>query len=192
MRLVRQIAAAMQASLQFRKAGMFDPAHGAVAESMHALAGIDLRRVLDTTLDDLRVMLQFGHELHMPERAALIATLLEEEGRVRESSGADATPVYIRCLELLTELAPAELPEYAPAPAALLASIARCHEGAGRLADAEDALFRLLDVDPSAVDDGLAFYDRALLLDDAALERGGLPREEVEESRREILARKAG
>jgi tetratricopeptide (TPR) repeat protein len=62
----------------------------------------------------------------------------------------------------------------------------------GRFGHGEDALFRVLDIagdDPDVVERGKAFYDAVLLRTDEELKQGGLPREEAEESRRELLAR---
>jgi len=58
----------------------------------------------------------------------------------------------------------------------------------GRFARAEDALFSWVEGgDVSARAEGLAFYEQLLALDDAELERGDLPRAEVEQGRREFL-----
>jgi len=60
-------------------------------------------------------------------------------------------------------------------------------EARGRFGQAEDALFAWLAVgDPAAVREGLAFYDRLTSLNDEALERGELPRAELEQGRREF------
>ena len=58
----------------------------------------------------------------------------------------------------------------------------------GHFARAEDALFAWLESgDEKARTEGLDFYDRLLTLDDAELERGDLPRIEVEQGRREFI-----
>jgi hypothetical protein len=60
-------------------------------------------------------------------------------------------------------------------------------EARGRFAAAEDALFAWRDTgDPAARAEAGAFYERLLALDDGALERGNLPRSEIEEARREL------
>jgi hypothetical protein len=67
--------------------------------------------------------------------------------------------------------------------------LAAYFEARGRFAQAEDALFAWLAAgDPAAVRDGLAFYDRLAGLNDEALERGDLPRAELEQGRREFTA----
>src|SRR5207245_11050876 len=59
------------------------------------------------------------------------------------------------------------------------------YETRGMLDKAEDALFDWLDTsDPEAPNSGLAFYERLSAKNDQDLERGGLPRDEVEEGDR--------
>ncbi len=63
------------------------------------------------------------------------------------------------------------------------------NEKAGNYADAEDCLFKALDVvgnHPQILLRGKAFYDEARKQADNRLEKGGLPREEVEDSLSEI------
>lgn len=63
-------------------------------------------------------------------------------------------------------------------------------ELAGRYAEAEDALFkvvRLIGPEPRVIERGLKFYETLKTLDDARLEAGNLPREEVEESHIQLL-----
>jgi tetratricopeptide (TPR) repeat protein len=67
-------------------------------------------------------------------------------------------------------------------------------ELAGRFDDAEDSFFKVLDLagdNPDVISRGMKFYDSLLSHSDDELVAGGLPREEVEESRRELLARAA-
>lgn len=63
------------------------------------------------------------------------------------------------------------------------------HEAAGSFGEAEDALFRALEIipgHPQLVEHGRAFYKRALTYDDDALEEGNLPRDEALESLAEL------
>ena len=55
---------------------------------------------------------------------------------------------------------------------------------------AEDVLFDWLDSgDRNARENGLAFYDRLSARSDEELQRCGLPRQEIEEGRGEVLKR---
>jgi tetratricopeptide (TPR) repeat protein len=60
-------------------------------------------------------------------------------------------------------------------------------EARGRFSHAEDALFAWLAIgDPAAMTEGSALYQRLSERDDDVLERGNLPRAELEEGRREF------
>lgn len=66
------------------------------------------------------------------------------------------------------------------------------HERCGRFAQAEDSLFKVLDLlpdDPNVVKRGEAFYQKLLGLSDEELEAGDLPREEVQESLEDLRKR---
>jgi hypothetical protein len=67
--------------------------------------------------------------------------------------------------------------------------LAQYFESRGHHAKAEDAVFAWLETgDPKARSEGRAFYERILKLDDAALERGGLPRAEAEQGMKDFVA----
>jgi tetratricopeptide (TPR) repeat protein len=71
-------------------------------------------------------------------------------------------------------------------------AVARVLEALGRYADAEDALFELIDErpdDPGPVDEAIAFCQRLRPLEPEELEAGGLTRQEVDSTLAELLAR---
>jgi tetratricopeptide (TPR) repeat protein len=71
-------------------------------------------------------------------------------------------------------------------------AVARVLEALGRYADAEDALFELIDErpdDPGPVDEAIAFCQRLRPLEPEELEAGGLTRQEVDDTLAELLAR---
>lgn len=59
-------------------------------------------------------------------------------------------------------------------------------EEQGRYAEAENALYRLLDQHEITEEEGLAFYQRMMARSDEELEAGGLPRAEVQEGAEEL------
>ena len=66
-------------------------------------------------------------------------------------------------------------------------------ETRGHYAKAEDTIFVWLESgDARARDEGRAFYERLLKLDDATLEQGGLPRAEAEQGRKDFVAKSGG
>lgn len=64
------------------------------------------------------------------------------------------------------------------------------YEYTGRFDKAEDVLFSLIDEDNSYLDKGIDFYERLLKFNNAELENGNLPRNEVEESLKDLLSKK--
>jgi Family of unknown function (DUF6483) len=75
-------------------------------------------------------------------------------------------------------------------PAAVLKKLLSYFEARTMLAKAEDVLFDWLDTgDPEAPAGGLAFYERQAAKPDEELNRGELPRDEVEAGREEIIQR---
>jgi hypothetical protein len=64
------------------------------------------------------------------------------------------------------------------------------YEARGMFAQAEDVLFQWIEIgDAEAKQAGAEFYERLLGKSDEELERGDLPRAEVEQGRDELLAR---
>lgn len=75
-------------------------------------------------------------------------------------------------------------------PPALWHRLVRYFEAREQFALAEDALFGWVETgDASARTQGLSFYERLLARTDADLERGGLPRPEVEQGRDDLRQR---
>jgi tetratricopeptide (TPR) repeat protein len=71
-------------------------------------------------------------------------------------------------------------------------ALARVLEAQGRYADAEDALFEVIEAEPDdlgPIDAGILFYQRLLARDDGDLEAGDLPRDEVKDGLAELLRR---
>jgi hypothetical protein len=99
----------------------------------------------------------------------------------------------------------AELPEYVPRleqlvealrreslPLEIQAALMQHYERVGEFAKAEDALFAMIETEPShdgLGEFGLQFYERLLRQPDATLEAGNLPRDEVQASMAELKAR---
>ncbi|MCD9025999.1 DUF6483 family protein [Cohnella silvisoli] len=59
------------------------------------------------------------------------------------------------------------------------------HESNGQLAEAENLLYELQEDEAVSAEEGFTFYERLSAYDDSVLESGGLPRNEMEEGRRQ-------
>lgn len=147
------------------------------------------------------------------EKCLLVAAVLNQLGLVAAAQQRPevSRDCFLKSLHLLLglQLRNATLPslEHAPTLAELLerlqpeplpprtyGALMLFHEQNAQFAQAEDALFLLLDTVPDSrdmLDLAEAFYRRLGALNDETLAGGGLPRAEVEDGLREILARRA-
>jgi hypothetical protein len=136
------------------------------------------------------------------EKCLILATLLDHLGTVLagQDRHSEARECLLKALHILLGIMlqpdnPA-LPEYAPRvetlceklantdlPSRTYAALMLYHEQIGLFAKAEDDLFALREAAPTdadVVEMGVAFYQRLLARDDAALDAGNLPRAEIE------------
>jgi hypothetical protein len=139
------------------------------------------------------------------EKVILLADVFYQQGELltlRKGSGAARRP-FLLALGLYLESARhgfvsldlikktdtlVERMSDAPLPVPILRRLFAYLEDRALYATAENALYEWLDQDSTAAaPEGLAFYDRLLKKIDADLERGGLPRAEVEEGRNKLL-----
>jgi hypothetical protein len=176
----------------------------------HVGSGANLVRRLGSD-DLLDVLRSAGHV--DAERAYLLAALLEVDAAALAAGDDDtaalASALRARALDLLLEAALAEVGEGdvderverlrrdVARPDRSEATWRRLHAFdvfRGAYARAEDTLFAWLEHAPgdAALAAGSAFYDHLALLDDAALDRGGLPRDEVAEGRAAFSAAARG
>jgi hypothetical protein len=200
MRLIQQLGIAL-GQIIFRKGREeYDEAEAIISRTALSLLGVDmtlLRRLSDEGIISL---------LRRPDTADVgpfiaAAELLAEQGDIDEARGLPDAGYDCRqkALSLFLEacLAAPEVcdDEYAekidaltgqlgdyPLPPTIRRKLFAYYEQAGDYARAENVIHHMLeDGDPVAWAQGVAFYERLREKDDAELEEGGLPREEVEE-----------
>lgn len=207
LRQVEMAAQMLARILGLASQGRRDQAIGLFDQAYQPLVGMSGRVVAALTEEQLLTLLTSGSSPDA-RRVAVAMELLVVEGDLHDQAGraADAAARYRRALGLAAYLAghTTSLPD--PALAERLAAragaldlpprqrmdLCRLQEAVGRYADAEDSLFEVIDGDPddgAAVDQGIAFYQRLLAKEDADLEAGGLPRDEVRAALAELLRR---
>jgi tetratricopeptide (TPR) repeat protein len=207
LRQVEMAAQMLARILGLASQGRGDQAIGLFDQAYQPLVGMSGRVVAALTEEQLLTLLTSGSSPDA-RRVAVAMELLVVEGDLHDQAGraADAAARYRRALGLAAYLAghTTSLPD--PALAERLAAraaaldlpsrqrmdLCRLQEAVGRYADAEDSLFEVIDGDPddgAAVDQGIAFYQRLLAKEDADLEAGGLPRDEVRAALAELLRR---
>lgn len=145
----------------------------------------------------------------IPEKQVSLADLLKEQGelyawqqKATESQHSFALALGLYLETLRTSTVSMDLIEKTERlieqtkgsrlPTEVLKRLLSYYEARGLLAKAEDVLFDWLDAgDPDASAGGLAFYERQTSKSDEELQRGDLPRDEVESGRMELMKRRA-
>lgn len=202
LRLIEEFTRALSRIQEMMAGRRPDEAQRALDQQLQELAAADRAAVLRlSTTEILARILRKGTAHDVQTRTFFLVALLRESGDLAEVQG-DATLAQesrIKALRLLLSVFdrsdPSESPRFAPSVDALLSHLsAECippdlhaqvmhhFERQGRYADAENALFHLLDQTPRSpefVAFGTAFYQRLNGLSDASLERGHLPRPEL-------------
>ena len=209
MRQIEQVGQMLAAIMGLAKGGRGDEALGMFDEAYKPLLGVGSRVV--AVLDDGQLvdMLTSGSNPDM-RRVAMALELLKTEADLYAGTGqaGEAAVRYRRAVALAgclaarserlldRELAASllERAEELELSAAQRLAVARVLEALGRYADAEDALFELIDEapgDPGPVEEAIAFCQRLRPLEPEQLAAGGLPIEEVNATLAELLRRPA-
>src|SRR5512133_1675764 len=203
MRQIEQVGQMLARILGLAKGGRGDEALGMFDEAYKPLLGIGSRVV--AVLDDGQLvdMLTSGSNPDMRRVSMALELLKAEAGQAGEAAVRYRRAVALAgCLaarseRLLDRALAADLLERAEElelSASQRLAVARLLEVLGRYADAEDALFELIDEapdDPGPVEEAIAFCQRLRPLEPEQLEAGGLPLDEVNASLAELLRRPA-
>jgi tetratricopeptide (TPR) repeat protein len=205
MRQIEQIGQMLAHILGLAAGGRREEALGMFDEAYRPLVGVGSRAV--AALDDRQLvdLLTAGPSPDM-RRVALALGLLKAEADLYAGAGqpAEAAARYRRALALAGSLAARSerLLDHELAAGLLeragdleltrpqRQAVARVLEALGRYADAEDALFELIDErpgDPEPVERAIAFCQRLRPLEPERLAAGGLTLEEVNASLAELL-----
>jgi hypothetical protein len=183
-------------------------------EEFKRATGLDSETVLRLSETELLAkLIQSDSGQSVREKMLFLTTLLKETGDISVSEERDeqGRACYLKGLNLLlNSLARNEIyevPEFVPKVEEFVAALADSelpvttnallmehYERTGQFARAEDALYAILDAEPSnqaAVEFGISFYERLQKQSDARLEEGNLPRLEVETGLKELSGRKA-
>ena len=199
MKMIAQLARAMEHILSLRKSKRHDDAMREVDLALQRIVGLNSQLINSLTPESLREALRGGVGFDVG-KALVIADLLKIEGDILRERGEDeeADERYFKSLFLYGEAFGEEvkidgsrfvdnvqrvlfeLNEYA-LPVAMREKIVAFLEENGKYSAAEDILFDMLeDDDTEAVRAfGRSFYERLLERSDEELARGNLPREEL-------------
>jgi hypothetical protein len=200
LRMINQLANVLASVLGLMKVRRYDEAVEGVEASSKQLLGMDLRFLTSLTDSEFVRLLSLGDRFDV-EKCVVVAELLrivgdirQQQGRERDGSRCHATALSL-FLELLRHEAGILPQEYCEKieklaeslPSAELSADVRkklflYYESVGRFEKAENLLFGIVEQDVSFMDDGLRFYGRLRMRSDEELERGNLPRNEIESS----------
>jgi tetratricopeptide (TPR) repeat protein len=207
MRQIEQVGQMLAAIMGLARGGRGDEALGMFDEAYKPLLGVGSQVV--AVLDDGQLvdLLTSGSNPDL-RRVALALELLKAEADLYEGAGrpGEAALRYRRavalagCLaarseRLLDQRLAGELLDRAEKLELTVTqrlAVARVLEALGRYADAEDALFELIDDrpgDPEPVEEAIAFCQRLRPLEPERLEAGGLTLGEVNDTLAELLRR---
>jgi hypothetical protein len=204
-RQIEALAMTLARLMGLKESGELGPYAAGLRSASRELSGLDLEMVAALTDDSLLSVLTADGELDVA-RCVILAALLTRQGEIHEGEGRiwSAVARYRKSLTLLTEALlhdeQLQTREFIPQvedllarlsdeemPTPLLHRLFRYQEAVGNFARAEDALYALREADYAGIDDEAAiFYRHLLTLPDEALEKGGLPRAEVEEALEEL------
>jgi hypothetical protein len=212
LRIIQQLAQVFARALGLRRAGKHEEALALFDDSALKTFGLTMRVALALSTSDLVALLKDKHGSTL-RSASLLAELLMHDGDTRAEQGAAERGRLSHQRALALVLAAAELPDNTPEelePASVVADdlrrrlgdasipvdelrrAAQLHERAGAFASAENAHFVMISragEAPKALAGAREFYERLRARGDDDLERGGLPREEVEEGLRALAAK---
>jgi hypothetical protein len=205
LRMIHQLAQVVAKVLKLSGANQHQDALEVIQLSSKQLLGMDLR--LLTSLSDAEIirLLSLGERFEV-EKCVVTAELLRLIGEVNERQADEQGTYrsYTVSLSLLLELLFREsetLPkEYFDEiemmigkltsyglPADLQRKLFRFYGIVGRYDQAENVLFDLVQNDPGFGAEGVRFYERLRTKSDEELQRGNLPRNELESGLTELL-----
>ena len=207
MRQIEQVGQMLAAIMGLAKGGRGDEALGMFDEAYKPLIGVGSQ--VAAVLDDGQLvdLLTSGSSPDL-RRVALALELLKTEADLYSEAGqpGEAAPRYRRAIALAGCLAARserlldrrlagdllDRAEKLELTVTQRLAVARVLEALGRYADAEDALFELIDDrpgDPEPVEQAIAFCQRLRPLEPERLEAGGLTLGEVNATLSELLLR---
>ncbi|XID95922.1 DUF6483 family protein [Paenibacillaceae bacterium WGS1546] len=205
-RLLTQAGLALGKAMKLREQQKHQEAFDLIDEFLGKELRLRSRLAMGLSDEDLLGMLSVTGTPNA-ESVAVVAAFLQREADLFADLGqpGESVPRYAKALrlnlfllrngeevdgwdlresvgELLDSLSPYEL------DSATKRALWEWHEAEGRLAEAENLLYELQDEDAITEQEGQAFYERLSAFEDERLAAGGLPREELEEGRKQWAA----
>jgi hypothetical protein len=205
MRMIHQLAQVIAKVLKLSEVNQYDAALEEIQQSSKQLLGMDLRFLTSLSDTEFIRLLSLGERFEV-EKCVVAGELLRLIGEVREREADEQGKynAYTTSLSLFLELLFREsevLPkEYFDEIDVLIGKVSSYELSpdlrqklfyfygiVGRYDVAEDVLFDLVQDDPEFGAEGVKFYEGLRTKSDEELERGNLPRNEIEAGLTELL-----
>jgi hypothetical protein len=216
MRIIEQFVEVLNHVLHLRRGGSLQEARLYIEQHIGRLVGIEPEDVATRSAAELTAEIRGRLSRHqqpqlVSDQLVVLAGLLHESAHISDEAGDQprALEERLKALDLYVEVLTVDEPGCAPAEAAVdvileelpdlpapatMRKLVDVFEASGRFDEAEDWLFHLIDATPDnekLLTDGIAYYERLLTLDDAALREGGLPADEALAGLADLLERQA-
>lgn len=207
LRMIHMLAVVLARVLKLRETNQYDEAYDVIQQASRQFVGMDAK-MLDSLSDaELIRLLALGDRFDV-EKCVVAAELLRMAGELEELQGKhdESYESSVRSLNLYLELLfretgamPKEFFEKVDLLIESLSSyelplefrqkLFRYYDHSGRYSMAEDILFDIIAEDPGIAHEGIRFYERLMGKSDEDLNRGNLPRHEVESGLLELTKR---
>ncbi len=216
LRQIEQIGSAYGAlirSAEERKGLQYRAVGETAEQTLRQHFGLSMATAKERSAEELIGLARMGSSVYagdgtVGDRLTLLAAILRDladsdaaEGNVEEAAIGRIKALQIFLTVLIEEDVASEFASGAveplrdvlgsyELPPAVKELLWRYAEQSGDFAGAEDWLFALLEEDPGALEQGIAFYERLTHFTDAELAQGNLPRAEVAASLAELRTRR--
>jgi hypothetical protein len=208
LRMIEEFTRALSRITALKADQRWDEANAAIEEELKQLFGSDTAALARKSETELLALAIRGQPTQATfDRVAILVRLIYEaaEASAARGAAAESDDLYIKGLNLLLEMLVREdenrPPAFLPAIDAFLnplqnrlplvsrGLLMRRYEQTGEFSKAEDALFAMIEADPTnaaIIELGNSFYGRLKGQSDAALEGGNLSRQEIAEGLAEL------
>lgn len=215
LRMIEELIQVLSRINSLKRAQKWEDASAELTAELNRLVGSDPVAMIELSETELMAKIMQGEPtLAVRNKTLGITALLKEAGDIARGlqKPEQARAAYLKGLHLLLHALssedPLDVPAFVPRldefllalndlplPLVTQGMLMQFYERIGDLAKAEDALFSMLESEsdnPQLLDFGISFYQRIGTKADSILAEGNLPREELNDSLKELcLKRKA-
>lgn len=204
LRMFKLLGQALTRILFFKEIEKYDEALTEIDNATQSLLGLNIDMIERMPVAGLKDILGSDPAL-LHSRLYTAGALLKEKGEILELQEIhnDSISMYMRSLCLFMEEMPVfenlddkkrietidfvidKLSDY-EIPIELKKRLSVYHEKIGRYDKLEDIIFEIVEGDAGFLQNGISFYERLLQKSDSELDKGGLPRNEVQEGLAEL------